>query len=208
MDLTWYYIIISLSVVGLIAMLLIEFPICQRVKAGTADKYVFGGTVARRMPKISVDEHYYGTTCYKQMVVAGDSMQDYNIHNGDNIFVDPYDDQGKLNIKRYPVIAITLREPHLPFDSGLKLRKFVGYVGNDDWGAAYDRYISRVKKTVTREKFIASCKKSYNKHPFPLENSNSGIISETYDVESCSYHYSVHSVGLVYGKVMFVGGRS
>lgn len=206
MNLVWFYIIITIAVTGMLAMLFIEFPIRRRAKAGTADKYVFGRTVARRLSKVSVGDLYVDASDYEQMVAAGDSMQDYNIHNGDSILVSPYDAQGKLHIKRYPVLAIKLRGPMKPFDSDIKLRKFVGYTANKDWGTAYDRYIDRVKPTVSRDDFIASCAKSYGKHQFALTEATPAVLSETYEVDSHRYHYSVHPAENVYGKVVFVSG--
>ena len=207
MNLVWFYIIISIAVAGMLAMLFIEFPIRRRVKAGTADKYVFGCAVARRLSRIAVGDRQVDAVDYEQMVAAGDSMQDYNIHNGDSILVSPYDEQGKLHIDRFPVLAIKLRGPRKPFDSNMKLRKFVGYVGNQDWGAAYDRFRDRVKPAVSRDDFMASCAKSYGKCQFTLSDATPAVLSETYDVDSHCYHYSVHSVENVYGKVVFVGGK-
>lgn len=207
MNLIWFYIIITIAVSGTLAMLFVEFPIRRRVKAGTADKYVFGCAVARRLSKVSVGNRQVDAADYEQMVAAGDSMQDYNIHNGDSILVSPYDELGKCHIERYPVLAIKLRGPMKPFDSNIKLRKFVGYVGNQDWAAAYDRYNDRVKPVVSREDFMASCAKSYGKHQFAFSEETPAVLSETYDVDSHRYHYSVHPVGNVYGKVVFVGGK-
>ena len=207
MNLVWFYIIITVAVIGILVMLFIEFPIRRRVKAGTANKYVFGRAVVRRLSKVTVGDRFVDVSDYEQMVAAGDSMRDYNIHNGDSILVSPYDDNGKLHIEHYPVLAIKLREPVKPFDSNMKLRKFVGYVANQDWDAAYERYKDRVKTTVSREDFMASCNKSYNKHQFPLSDADPAVLSETYDVDSHRYHYSVHPVDKIYGKVVFVGSR-
>lgn len=208
MNLVWFYIIISIAVTGMLAMLFIEFPIRRRVKAGTADKYVFGCAVARRLSRITVCDRQVDAADYEQMVAAGDSMQDYNIHNGDSILVSPYDEQGKLHIDRFPVLVIKLRDPMKPFDSNMKLRKFVGYVGNLDWGAAYDRFRNRVKPAVSRDAFMASCAKSYGKHQFTLSETNPAVLSETYDVDSHCYHYSVHPAESIYGKVVLVSSKS
>lgn len=207
MNLVWFYIIITIAVIGMLIMLFIEFPIRRRVKAGTADKYVFGCAVTRRLSKVTVDDRQVDAADYKQMVAAGDSMKDYNIHNGDSILVSPYDDQGKLHIDRFPVLAIKLRGPMKPLDSDMKLRKFVGYVVNQDWGAAYDRFQNRVKSVVSRDDFMASCAKSYGKHKFSLSEATPAVLSETYDVDSQCYHYSVHPAENVYGKVVFVEGK-
>lgn len=207
MNLVWFYIIITIAVTGMLAMLFIEFPIRRRAKAGTADKYVFGCTAVRRLSKVTVGDRCVNAADYEQMVAAGDSMQDYNIHNGDSILVAPYDEQGKLHIDRFPVLAIKLRGPMKPFDSDIKLRKFVGYVSDQDWDAAYNRFHDRVKPTVSRDAFVASCAKSYSKHQFTLTDATPAVLSETYDVDSHCYHYSVHPVENVYGKVVFVGGK-
>ena len=83
MNLVWFYIILVIAVVGIISMLFIEFPVCNRVKAGIADKYVFGKTVARRIQKISIGDRQIDASKLSHMVVAGDSMKDYNINDGD-----------------------------------------------------------------------------------------------------------------------------
>ena len=207
MNLIWFYIIITLAVAGMMTMLCIEFPIRRRVKAGTADKYVFGRAVTRRLSKVSVGDCQVDSTDYEQMVAAGDSMKDYNIHNGDSILVSPYSDQEKRHINRYPVVAIKLRGSKKPFDSDMKLRKFVGYIRETNWGNAYSLYQARIKPSVSREDFIASCSKSYQKHQFTLSESQPAVLSETYDVDSCRYHYSVHPVDFIYGKVVLVEGR-
>lgn len=208
MNLVWFYIIITIAVTGMLTMLFIEFPFRRRAKAGTADKYVFGHTIARRLSKVTVGDRCVDASGYEQMVAAGDSMRDYNIHNGDSILVSPYDGHGRLHISRYPVLAIKLRGPMKPFDSDIKLRKFVGYVVNQDWGKAYDCYHDRIKPAVSRDDFMASCAKSYGKHQFTLSETNPAVLSETYDVDSHCYHYSVHPAESVYGKVVLVSSKS
>lgn len=205
MNLVWFYIILVIAVVGIISMLFIEFPVCNRVKAGIADKYVFGKTVARRIQKISIGDRQIDASKLSHMVVAGDSMKDYNINDGDNVLIETFNSQQKKNITRYPVVVISLREPRKPFDSDMKLRKFVGYVDDENWGDTYERYRDRVKADVTKDDFVASCQKSYGKYQFPLASPRAGVLSETYDADEQSYHYSVHSSDSIYGKVVYVG---
>lgn len=205
MNTTLFFIIITLSVIGIAAMLIIEFPICRRVKAGTANKFVFGKAIVRRLDReLKSGIGIVKVHDYKQMVVAGNSMKDYDIHDGDIVLVKTYDDQSKKEIHTHPVIAIKLSGQRNPLDSDMKLRKFVGYATDQKWGALYDRYSDRVKQGVSRDDFIASCSKSYDKKPFAIEQNNPAVISETYDVDSHRYHYSVHPVNLLYGKVMYV----
>ena len=206
MNTTWFFIILTLSVVGIAAMLLIEFPLRRRVKAGTANKFIFGKAFARRLgSELKTDHDFVDPKDYEQMVVAGNSMKDYNIHDGDIVLVKTYDERSKMEIDTYPVVAIKLCKNWNPFDSDMKLRKFVGYARDQKWDAVYDSFKKRVKNSVSREDFIASCKKSFEKNPFTIEKDHPAIVSETYDENSRQYHYSVHPVNLLYGKVAFVG---
>ena len=115
MSLTWFYIIITVAVVGLIVMVFSEYPMLRRAKAGKADKYVFGHTFARRLSQISVGESCVALADYEQMVAAGDSMKDYNIHNGDIILVSRYDETARKNIDHYPAIFDMVRYDDVKF---------------------------------------------------------------------------------------------
>ena len=205
MNTTWFFIIMTLSVIGIATMLLIEFPLRRRVKAGTANKFIFGKAFARRLnSELRTNIDIVNSKDYEQMVVAGNSMKDYNIHDGDIVLVKTYDEHSKMEIETHPVVAIKLGKNWNLLDSDMKLRKFVGYATDQRWDAVYDLYKKRVKKSVSREAFIASCARSFDKNPFTIEKNHPAIVSETYDENLCQYHYSVHPVNLLYGKVAFV----
>lgn len=190
-------------------MLLLVFPIRCRIKAGSADDYEFRYTLTTKVSNFIFNDQVIDTSKYKVMIAAGESMKDYEIHRGDKVFIEPYiSEDDKKNILDYPILAIRLYGPRMPFDSKQKLRKFVGYVeSSTDWDNVYEKYKDRIKKDISKEQFKESCNKSYRKGKFELNKSNIGILSETFDVSLQKYHYSVHSIKNVYGKVKYVCGR-
>lgn len=204
MDFIFFYIVMGISLSGVVAMLFLEYPIRLRVKAGNAKDYVFRFSSMSRITNIKVDDQIIDVTDLIPMIAAGNSMQDYDIQYGDKVFITKLIDGQKKAINSYPVVAIRMTKPHLPFDSRYKLRKFLCYTDDTNWEQIYNCHKSRIKEEVSVEMFTESCQKSYEKNPFELGEAKCGIISETYDVREKAYHYSVHPTNLLYGIVSYI----
>ena len=191
----------------MIYLILSEYTVCKTAKAGKANKYVFGLDILPRKGKTSDGMSITKSSNYKKLGVIGNSMKDYGIFNKRSILIECFSDKNAImNIVNYPVLVLTLHEPHLFCDSKYKLRKFVGYVeksASPNWSLVYDMYQGRVKTCVSKDNFIQSCKDSYTKEYNYLKNAERWIVSETYDEYKKEYHYSIHPVDAIYAKVKY-----
>ena len=198
-----FYIIYGVAFIFMLYLVWSRYKICFTAKAGEADKYVFKIGVGKRLDKKKSDDKKK----WLQLLVNGNSMADYGIFNGNSIWVQKYDEAERGNIVSFPVLVLSLVNPIKKSDSLYKLRKFVGYVDNNgngiDWDKVYEKYKSRVKPSVSKDEFVASCKHSYDKSYERLKNDDRIVLSETFDEIVRKYHYSVHAVSQVYAKVKY-----
>lgn len=198
-----FYIIYGVAIAFMLYLIWSRYGIFSTAKAGEADKYVFKIGVGKRLDKKRLDDKKN----WLQLLVNGNSMKDYGIVDGNSIWVQKYNEEERANIMSFPVLVLSLVDPIKKNDSLYKLRKFVGYVENSDngidWGMVYEKYKSRVKPSVSKDEFIASCKHSYAKSYERLKNDDKIVLSETFDETVRKYHYSVHAVNQVYAKVKY-----
>ncbi|MDE5612602.1 MAG: hypothetical protein K2I90_11370 [Odoribacter sp.] len=126
-------------------------------------------------------------------------MKDYNILNGQYIFVEPYKTmESKQSIQTYPVLVFEITEQKI--QSKYKLRKFVSYIkpNNVDWDVVYTNNKSRIK--ISQQDFVQECSKKENR----LKNKESDyILSETFDEEKGRCSYSLHPIETLYAKVKY-----
>lgn len=198
-----FYIIYGVAIAFMLYLIWSKYMICFTAKAGEADKYVFKIGVGKRLDKNRINAK---TKLLQLLLVNGNSMADYGIFNMNSIWVQKFNEEEKRNITSFPVLVLSLVDPIKKSDSLYKLRKFVGYVKNGesiDWGAVYEEYKSRVKPSVSKGEFIASCEHSYSKSYERLKNDDIIVLSETFDEGIRKYHYSVHTVSQVYAKVKY-----
>lgn len=175
---------------GMLILLLLGIKKLPVVKAGKVtklchkDKRVFG----------SLPNEVNGVrlSTYEKMYVQGNSMNKYNIHDGQVIYVRPFSEEEKSAISTYPVLVFTIINKQHSDDADYKLRKFVGYITNDNWEEVYNTYKQRIH--VSKDIFIEQCSKKYSTGKF--------VLSETED--NGKILYSLHPVETVYGKVEYV----
>jgi len=138
---------------------------------------------------------------YKVLYVYGNSMKDYEIHNGQEVLVSEYvTERQKESIEDYPVLVFHIY--NMKCQSPYKLRKFVGYVkdpANADWQNVYNRFKDRIR--ISESHFISECKEKQSKLKQLKEQY---ILSETYDEDSATYRYSMHPVSSLYARVDYV----
>lgn len=170
-------------------------------KAGKVDKFFWKYKLSScKIPKeIKCGNDTIVVSGLDYLYVYGNSMKDYNIFNGQYVFVDPYQTMDeKQSIQTHPVLVFDITEQKI--QSKYKLRKFVCYINlnNVDWNAVYTNCSSRIR--VSQEDFIQECiKKGSN-----LKNKETKyILSETFDEEKERYSYSLHPVECLYAKVKY-----
>lgn len=196
--------IIVISVIFVIQIL----TICSFIrflpvaKAGKVSKFYWKYKMLLRKGSkvIECDGEKVDVSSYKVLYVYGNSMKDYSIHNGQEVFVSEYTTESqKMSIHDYPVLVFHIYD--MGCQSPYKLRKFVGYVkdpGTMDWHNFYNQFKDRIK--IKEAQFISECKNKQDKL-----NGDKGqyILSETYDEDMCTYRYSMHPVSSLYARVMY-----
>lgn len=171
-------------------------------KAGKVSKFYWKyKLLLRKNTKvIECDGEKVDVSSYKGLYVYGNSMKDYAIHNGQEVFVSEYTtEQQKISIQDYPVLVFHIY--NMKCQSPYKLRKFVGYVKDPsamNWHNFYNQFKDRIK--IKETQFISECRGKLEK----LKKSEGQyILSETYDEDMCTYRYSMHPVSSLYARVMY-----
>lgn len=170
------------------------------VKAGKVDKLCEEKThLFKTVPsKIIVDGVKVDVSDDLNMIVCGNSMKNYNIFDGQLIYVRALTTTEKNSIANYPVLVFNINDPKKN-DAVYKLRKFVCYVTSPDWESIYDKYSNRIK--ISKDLFIAQCTTKYSK--LGVDECNNAILSETYDEDNKTIAYSLYPADSVFGKVEY-----
>lgn len=197
-----FVVVISIILIIQIFSICSFIRFCPVAKAGKVSKFywkyklLFG-----KEPNIIVcDQEMINVSSYKELYVHGNSMKDYDIHNGQKVFVSVFENHEKESIEGFPVVAFHIY--NMKCQSPYKLRKFVGYVDDiksRNWAELYRRYRERIK--IDEIQFISDLDK---KNIPGLMSSDRYILSETYEDDSNAYRYSLHPVSSLYAKVMYV----
>lgn len=197
-----FIIVISIILIVQIVSICSFIRFCPVAKAGKVSKFYWKYKMlfGKEPSVIECDGEKVDVSSYKELYVHGNSMKDYNIHNGQEVLVSEYGSlQQKNAINDFPVLVFHIY--NMKYQSPYKLRKFVGYVdtpGNTDWANFYDRLRDRIK--IDKDQFIATLKEKEINLSQPDERH---ILSETYDEDSNVYRYSLHPVNSLYAKVMY-----
>ena len=200
MNVTLFAIVFFLTIVGMLVFLFLNIKSLPVVKAGKVTKpckeikRIFG-----YMPSvISINGIKRDVSKDLQMIVCGNSMQNYNIYDGQRIYVKAMEDEEKNQITRYPVLVFHIVNSELG-DAKYKLRKFVGYVDNEN---LHDLFVSKQDRIkVSEDIFVSQCEEKLRK--LRLKESVRLVLSETYDEDQKAILYSLHPVTTIFGKVEF-----
>lgn len=200
MNVTLFAIVFFLTIVGMLVFLFLNIKSLPVVKAGKVTKpckeikRIFG-----YMPSmISINGIKRDVSKDLQMIVCGNSMQNYNIYDGQRIYVKAMEDEEKNQITRYPVLVFHIVNGELG-DAKYKLRKFVGYVDNENLNDLFVSKQDRIK--VSEDIFVSQCEEKLRK--LRLKESVRLVLSETYDEDQKAILYSLHPVTTIFGKVEF-----
>lgn len=135
----------------------------------------------------------------KHLYVHGNSMKDYNISDGQYVFVESFRTiDEKRTIQTHPVLVFNITKSNI--QSKYKLRKFVTYtkIVDTDWNEVYANNRERIK--ISREAFVKECVNKVQK----LKDKNSlYILSETFDENLRKYSYSFHPIESLYARVRY-----
>ena len=193
----------SIIAVGMLALLLLDIKMLPVAKAGKVTKYYKKtNLVLANMPqKLIINGEKIDVHNDFKMIVRGNSMSPYKIYDGQCIYVKKFlNNDDKLNITTFPVLVLNIVDNPDKSDAEYKLRKFIGYIKNDDnWSKIFDLYKSRIK--ISKADFIAQCTKKYNS--IPDKERDSLILSETFDDEKKVNQYSLHPSSTIFGKVEY-----
>lgn len=200
MSITLFSIAFTIMIVGMLAFLVLSIHTLPVVKAGKVSKpckesnWVLG----KMPPKLRINGVRKDVSKDIQMLVCGNSMKNYNIFDGQRIYVRKIADKDKGEIKRFPVLVFHIVNGEKG-DAKYKLRKFVGYVVDGNFKRVYETYRDRIK--VSEDSFVAQCSLKYEE----LSKKNKGklVLSETYDENKNVVLYSLHPVDTILGKVEY-----
>lgn len=197
-----FIIVISIVLIVQIVSICSFLRFCPVAKAGKVSKFYWRyKLLLGKGPKIvDFNGEKIDVSSYKELYVYGNSMKDYHICNGQKVLVSEYrTERQKESIEDFPVLVFHIYD--MKFQSSYKLRKFVGYIDSPeetDWGKLYIKYKNRIK--VDESQFTSELQKKTMNTDVKQDRY---ILSETYDEDSCLYHYSIHPVRSLFAKVMY-----
>ncbi len=154
--------------------------------------------------KISVDGRPVDVSKMVHLAVCGNSMKDYDIFDGQEIYAMPIStDADKRIIQDHPVLIFRITNAKI-FDSQYKLRKFVDYgnLGYSDaqWDDVFEKNAQRIK--LRREDFVRKCLIKADKLK-RLQVGDEVALSETFDEDANAYDYSLHPVDTIFATVEY-----
>lgn len=200
MSITLFSIVFPIMIFGMLALLFMNTQTLPVVKAGKVTKLckekrtVFGDTPSN----ININGVRIDVSKDLKMLVSGNSMKNYNIFDSQRVYVKPMTDEEKHEIKNYPVLVFNIVNG-IKGDAKYKLRKFVGYVDNNNFKDLYEVQHSRIK--VSMDIFISQCSPKYDK--LRKQYTEMLVLSETYDEDKNTVLYSLHPVSSILGKVEY-----
>lgn len=207
-----FTLIATLMLIAMIYVMKDDWQLMKVVRAGDVQKNVPVVKVVDSVKKefVEVGRDKVGIQNMKALFVRGNSMQDYQIRDGQIVYVERFtDDDQKKGIVTFPVLVLKLQKKNIflrLFVSQLKLRKFICYINNiesENWGELFDVEHNRIK--LDRADFITviNCKIEEMKKRGEYVPDCQYALSETYDEDAGRYSYSLHEVSKIYGKVKY-----
>lgn len=198
----WVIILIAISQ---LLILYLSLRQVNTVKAGNVLKYspAKKWRVGGKLHYIKVKGVVVDVNPLEQLIVCGNSMRDYHINNGQTVFIELYDNNGRGSIKTHPVVVINITNAATD-QSQYKLRKMISYADgyNQNWNKIYEVNHDRIH--VSQEEFENVCKEKVRKMQQSGTVEERLIVSETYDEDMHAYRYSLHPVSTLYAKVRYV----
>lgn len=197
-----YIATILLVVIALqIFMLVSDIRPFEVVRAGKVNKNTARYRLGRR-------KRCDNTAGLKPYAVSGESMRDYDIHDGDTVYVQTFNDGEKNGIETYPVLMFSIDGMGC-LKSRWKLRKFVTYIDDPqhcDWEKVYEYHEERFRGKITKAAFCDMCREKAAKlaaaqdHPAATDAPAKYVLSETREEK---YLYSLHPADSIHGKVCY-----
>ncbi len=198
---TAFIIVISIILIFQVIGILSLVSVRAVVKAGCVSKFYWRYKLlfGKQPKEIISDGKKVNVASYVALYVYGNSMKDYNIYNGQEVFVEPLDDAQKENLNNFPVLVFHIHNTKV--QSEYKLRKFVSYIESPittNWEDIFSKLESKIK--ISKEKFESERRNKTNKLTNPTIRH---ILSETYDEDTHTYRYSMHPVSSLYAKALY-----
>lgn len=207
MSFSIFTIVVAILLLLQIVMIVLHIDIIKTVKAGDKSDYHFGYRLnTLRTNVLRIGDKSVNVSNLNRLQVCGNSMKDYNIFDGQMVFVESIDLESAKFISNHPVLVFSLKKNETTRfrDSRLKLRKFVGYIDiSSSCNDAFDTYRDRIQ--ICKEDFC----QEYNDRLKILKQDNNYlakkyILSATFNEKRKKYHYSIHSTETVNGVVRYV----
>lgn len=205
MNVSVFLLVIALIAVSQFVILYLSLRQVYTVKAGNVLKFspAKKWRVGSKPNHIQVNGAYVDVRSLEQLIVCGNSMHDYQINNGQAVFVELYDDHGRESIATHPVVVFNITDAS-SVQSRYKLRKMISYAEgyNQDWEHIYVANRNRIR--ISGNDFVNMCLAKVRKMQQAGIAEERLIVSETYDEDLHAYRYSLHPMSTLYGKVRYV----
>lgn len=191
-----FVIVFFIVTVGQIALLLSGYS--RTVSANDVSKEIdkFRDTRLFREDYVIADNERIDVSKHMSLIVCGDSMQKYDIHDGDRIYIKRYSSEDSNSIEKRPILVMRYKHKsifHRMVYSNYFLMKFIGYV--EDLSVAEKLY--KEDMGVSLERFMNDLRKSIDM----FEKKNGKVLlGEFFDVELQRNVYSLYEANDVIGS--------
>ena len=154
---------------------------------------------------------------YTLMVVKGESMSTFNIHDGDIVFVKELINDHRYLLQKPTVVVFQIEDMNPQADTTkrikYKLRRFITYYKFDSTNDDIDKLRTELasKKEIYNEDIISEFfdkklpiyKECYLTSDISKADNSNACISLTWNNEEHKFHLSIHPTRLLFGVVKY-----
>lgn len=154
---------------------------------------------------------------YTLMVVKGESMSTFNIHDGDIVFVKELINDQRYLLQKPTVVVFQIEDMNPQADTTkrikYKLRRFITYYEFDSTNDDIDKLRTELasKKEIYNEEIISEFfdkklpiyKECYLTSDISNADNSNACISLTWNNEEHKFHLSIHPTRLLFGVVKY-----
>lgn len=201
--------ILLVAVIALAGMLLSSLNMVDIVKAGRIDDFQWVRQIINdELPDIvECDGEEVSTEGKEIIVIRGESMRQYGIHDNCRGIISLFSNEEKLSITGMPIVEFSIHDKKWAiWESHRKLRKFITYLPSHegyDFHAIYKEFKDYI--SIPEAIFVQECEKRMEEMHKKWK-SYAGqvlVLSETFDCRKNRNHYSIHRATSLRGRLEY-----